>query len=47
MAKLPEYSMAFSDVINSINALLMNNKGEKVLGAVFSVKKGMDFMTAV
>lgn len=46
MAKLPEYSMAFSDVINSINALLMNNKGEKVLGAVFNVKKGMDFMTA-
>lgn len=47
MAKLPEYSMAFSDVINSVNALLMNNKGEKVLGAVFNVKKGTDFMSAV
>ncbi|MBR1600466.1 MAG: hypothetical protein IJ677_02685 [Alphaproteobacteria bacterium] len=47
MAKLPEYSMAFSDVINSINALLMNNKGEKVLGAVFNVKQGVDFMTAL
>ncbi|MBQ8482129.1 MAG: hypothetical protein IJ532_06310 [Alphaproteobacteria bacterium] len=47
MAKVPEYSMAFSDVINSVNALLMNNKGEKVLGAVFNVKKGVDFMSAV
>ena len=46
MAKLPEYSMAFSDVVNSINALLMNNKGEKVLGAVLNVKKGIDFVTA-
>ena len=46
VAKLPEYSMAFSDVINSINALLMNNKGEKVLGAVLNVKKGIDFVTA-
>lgn len=46
MAKLPEYSMSFSDVINSVNALLMNNKGEKVVGAVFNVKKGMDFITA-
>jgi len=46
VAKLPEYSMAFSDFINSINALLMNNKGEKVLGAVLNVKKGIDFVTA-
>lgn len=46
MAKLPEYSMSFSDVINSVNALLMNNKGEKVVGAVFNVKKGTDFMSA-
>lgn len=47
MAKLPEYSMSFSDVINSVNALLMNNRGEKVVGVVLNVKKGMDFMTAM
>lgn len=44
MNKLPQYAMQVSDVVKSVNALLMNNKGEKVLGAVLNVKKGVDFM---
>lgn len=44
-AKLPEYAMQVSDVIKSINALLMNNRGEKVMGAVLNVKPDVDFMS--
>ena len=45
MAKLPEYAMQVSDVVKSINALLMNNRGEKVMGAVLNVKPDVDFMS--
>ena len=43
--KMPKYAMTFSDVINSFSGLLMNNKGEKLLGVVINTKKGINFET--
>lgn len=47
LSKLPEYNMDFADIISSVNALLMNNKGEKILGAVLNAKQGIDVLTAM
>lgn len=41
----PQYAMGFADVIQSVNMILSNNKGEKVLAGVVSVKKGADLTT--
>ena len=43
MSVMPKYAMSFSDVVKSVNFLLMNNKGEKVLGAMLNVKPNADF----
>ena len=43
MNVMPKYAMSFSDVVKSVNFLLMNNQGEKVLGSVMTVKPNADF----
>lgn len=45
MQALPEYAMEISDVLDSVNGLLLNNKGEKIIGGVVGIKKGVDFST--
>ena len=43
MNVMPKYAMSFSNVVKSVNFLLMNNQGEKVLGSVMTVKPNADF----